>query len=282
MKYGFIKPVIKSDHYVFGGGNVPFVEHRPDGNWFNSRPGKELQSTNFESYNCTGFNTAAQIECYMKEVFGIDANYSDRWIGIVAGTKEPGNDPQIVYEAIRKNGLIPDSMLPWSSDIQNVDEYYSFKGGNEALCRELGKKWLEKYEFFHEWVNTDSNTPEEKLHNIKVALKSSPLSRAVYAWYQDERGVYTALDEENHWSFQYFEDMYSKFEDSYEPTLKDVDQNINFCKRIYIKEKATPVTAPVTVPVIPAGVSPSVSVEKTFWQKILDWILSFISGHQSQ
>lgn len=224
--FGYKPSVIDDTHYVLGASSMPFRVFREDGNWFASRPAKELQSGRYETYNCTSFNTLAQIECYMKEVFGLTVNYSDRFLGIVAGTKPPGNDPQTVYEAIRKHGLIPEEMLPYID--APAEEYYSFKGADEAKCRAEGKKWLEQWEFFHEWVTSTG---------IKTALKSSPLSRAVYAWSQDDRGIYIRQSGDNHWSFQYAHDLYGKFEDSYEPTLKDVDQDINFCKRIYIQKR---------------------------------------------
>lgn len=255
---GFIAKPILPEHYVFGGDYMPYVIHREDGNWFASRPGKEYQRLNgCETFNCTGFNTLAQIECYMKEVFGIIVNYSDRWLGIVAGTTPPGNDPQNVYEAIRKYGLIPEEMLPFSSDITTVEEYYSFKGADEVACYRAGREWLAKYEFLHEWVVTEGQTKEEKLHNINVALKSSPLSLAVYAWHEDERGVYVKMGPENHWTFLWGQEMYGKVEDSYDPTLKDIDQDINYCKRIYIAERKQ-VEQPVDKP--------------SWWSVIIGWL----------
>lgn len=235
---GYIKPKIEKEHYVLGGLNVPFEVKQENGNWFHSLPLKEYQvKNNIETYGCTSFNTLAQIEAYMKRVFNLDVEYSDRFLGIVAGTKPPGNDPQVVFEAIRKHGLIPDSMLPFSDDIMSVEEYYSFKGGNEEACRAEGKKWLEKYEFFHEWVFNENQPEEEKWNNMKVALKSSPLSVCVYAWTKDDRNVYIAMGQPNHWTCMYNIEDVLKIFDTYEPVLKDVLQNIEYCKRIYIRPR---------------------------------------------
>lgn len=250
MNYGYIQPKIKKEDYILGASPVPFIVVRNDGNWFGTRPKKELQNINFETYNCTSFNTLAQIEAYMKEVFKEDVEYSDRWLGIIAGTRPPGNSPELVYDAIRRYGLIPEAMLPWSEDLANVDEYYSFKGADREACYKAGREWLEKYEFFHEWIATEGNTREEKIHNMKTALKSSPLTREVFAWAQDDRGIYVKLGSANHWTFVYAHDLYDKVEDSYDPTLKDVDQDFDFCKRIYIRKRVTP-------------------VKKNFWEMIL-------------
>ncbi len=246
---GFIKPTIEKDHYILGVSSLPFVINEPTGNWGVDLPIKEYQSKpGLETYNCTGFNTLNQIEAYMFKVFGEKVNYSDRWVGIISGTSAElgGNDPQMVCEAIRKCGLIPESMLPFSDEITSTGEYYSFKGADEQACRAEAQKWLEKWEFYHEWVFSQGQASDEKIHNMKVALKSSPLTMAVYAWAQDERGVFVKLGYENHWTCLYAIEDFQKVFDSYDPTDKNVEQDINFCKRIYIKkkEKNTPV-API-------------------------------------
>lgn len=260
MIYGYRPSIIDKTHFVLGSASMPTKVIREDGNWFASRPQKELQNTGFETFGCTNFNTLAQVEAYMKEVFKIDCNLSERFLGIMSGTDPAlgGNDPQKVYEAIRKYGVIPDSMLSWTPDIRDVNEYYSFKGGDEATCRIEGQRWLEKYAFYHAWVSTDANTEDERLNNLKVALKSSPVSRSVYAWETDNRGVYVARGADNHWSFQWAEDVFSKFEDSYEPTLKDVDQPISMCKMIYIEERNK------------GGVV--VALKLTLWQAVINWL----------
>lgn len=220
---------------------MSFIEYLPFGDWFNSLPGKELQLKGFETFNCTSFNTLAQVECYFKQVYGVNVNFSDRWLGIVAGTTSRGNDPQKVYEAIRKYGLIPDEMLPFSDDITSLADYYSFKGADKDACYREGEKWLKLWDFQHEWVVTEGLTEEEKEKNMRVALKSSPLCIGVYAWYADQRGVYVKMADENHWTFAYaLDDItgFKKVDDSYDPTFKNVDQVGDFCKRIYIGKRA--------------------------------------------
>lgn len=248
MEYkGFLKPnIVEKKEYVLGQGNVPFTIMKPDGNW-NELPADELQSRpNLETYNCTGFNTLKQIEEYEKAAFGESNNYSERWLGIVAGTKMPGNDPQTVYEAIRKYGIIPDSMLPFSDDITTLGDYYSFKGGDEKSCYEAGQAWLAKNNFYHEWVfDPSQNIPlDEKINNMKLALKYSPLGIAVYAWATDARGIYVKLGDENHWTSQYAFGDFQEIFDSYDPTHKILEQDIVYCKRIHI-DRITPASKPI-------------------------------------
>tara|TARA_R110000868_G_scaffold75379_4_gene217565 strand:+ start:157 stop:987 length:831 start_codon:yes stop_codon:yes gene_type:complete len=241
MNYGFIKPTIEAKQYVLGNVNVPFKVLKEDGDWRdNMRPVKEIQfNDKFDTYNCTSYNTLNQIEQYMYVAFKETVNYSDRWLGIIAGTKPPGNDPHIVYEAIRKYGLIPEDMLPYSDDLTSVDEYYSFKGADMEACYAEGRKWLEKYDFMHEWCfDPQGNIPnDEKVNNIKASLKASPVSFAVFAWVEDSRGVYIRLGGDVHWtSCMCYDDLQRVF-DSYDPVEKPVDQEIFYAKRIHIEKK---------------------------------------------
>lgn len=241
MKYDFIKPKIEPKHFILGQGNVPFNIINPERDWSNDLPKDEIQQIKgLETYNCTAFNTLKQIQMYEKFAFHQDNNYSERWLGIIAGTEPPGNDPHIVYEAIRKYGLIPDSMLPFSDDITTIEDYYSFKGGNKDACYEAGIKWLETKNFFHEWVfdpNVNLST-EQKKDALKTALYSSPICLAVYAWIQNDKGIYIKLGEENHWTCMSKFDEYQNIIDSYNPTHKLADQDIIYAKRIYIQIKS--------------------------------------------
>lgn len=236
---GFIAPTLDNKNYIFGSSSVPFLVIKPDGNWLSSAPIKELQKLQFETYNCTSFNTLNQIENYMLEVFGEVVNYSDRWLGIVAKTKPPGNDPHTVLEAIRKYGLIPEEMLPYSADLKNVEEYYSFKGADEEACKKAGLQWLERFDFFHEYCFDQYSSTEEKIKNIKLCLTTSPVTLDVYAWFRDSRGIYIKAGQSNHWTMVYSYKDLSKVYDSYDPVFKDVDQESTFAKRIYIVKKDT-------------------------------------------
>lgn len=237
---GFIEPVIDSTHYFLGAGLVPQVVLQPNSDWADSLPETEKQQRQFETFNCTSFNTLNAIEMLMFKKFGQRVNYSDRWVGIVAGTsaQKGGNDPHVVCEAIRKNGLIPEEMLPYSNDLQSADEYYSFKGRDEDACRRAGKEWLKQYDFKHEWVFDKSQPLDEKILNMKQALKYSPLALSVYAWSVKD-GVYWKAGAENHWTSKFAQPKLSKIFDSYDPFIKDVDQNFSYCKRFSIEKQAT-------------------------------------------
>lgn len=179
-------------------------------------------------------------EFYLKAKYGGDYNYSDRFTGIIAGTRPPGNDPNIVLEAVRHNGFIPEAELPFSSDLKTIDDYFSFKGADEVKCRKDGFDWLKSFTLKHDWLHND-NTPVDP-EMIKVALKYSPLGVAVAAWTFGEY-FYIRAGEDNHWIVMYgYEDnKYWKIFDSYDNTHKQLawDFNFYFIKRISVTKNLT-------------------------------------------
>ena len=162
---GFIPPKEKPENYILGDGNVPQVVLQPNSDWTEYLPVEEKQNVNFETFNCVSFGTLSAIEVLMFRLFGEKHNYSDRFVGIMAGTKEGGNDPDTVCEAIRKYGLIPEEMLPMTG-VDNIDEYYSFKGADKEACLKAGQDWLEKFTFLHEDVFKPNEPKEEKIKKI--------------------------------------------------------------------------------------------------------------------
>lgn len=236
--FGFKPSIINRTHYFLGASAVPQVVLQPEGDWENCLPDYEAQFKNgVETFNCIGEGLTNTVEIMHFELFGERVNFSDRWVGIISGTKEGGNDPQTVYEAVRKYGLIPESMLPFSSDITSIEEYYSFKGADKDACYAAGKAWLAKYDFFHEWVFDADQPADEKLNNMKVALHYSPIAFSVFAWQADSRGVYVKAGEENHWTTIYSIKQFEQIFDSYEPYKKLLEQDSSYCKRIHLALK---------------------------------------------
>jgi hypothetical protein len=229
--YGFIEPEkIKPEDYIFGTiqGN-PIV---PDGQWNEWLPDFECQLNDYlDTQNCTGFGSTNMIEVYLRKVFGINENYSDRAVGINAGTHPPGNNPHTVLESIRKTGLVDEKELPF--DVDSIEKYYS----PNPLPSELKNKcvaWLDKYVLRHEWVD---GTTEAMIE----ALKYSPLGVGVYAWaIDDDTFLYVRPKGrgDGHWCVIYGYE-YGKFWkcfDSYDNSIKYLDWNFGFkwVKRIYI------------------------------------------------
>ena len=244
-KFNLLPPPDDKKAWVLGDANVPFETLVADGNWKKVKISPELQSKRqIETYDCVGYAIASGIEKVHKLKYEIEPNYSDRWLGIIAKTKEKqGNDPHTMCEAIRKYGMIPEEMLPFSDDINGYDEYYSFKGADEKACYEQGRKWLEQYDFRHDWVYRPTAPDDEKRNNIKVCLKASPIPLSLFAWATDARGVYVSAGTQNHLTLGEAFNVFIEVFDSYEPYEKQVDQVPLYAKRIYLAKRTPPTPA---------------------------------------
>lgn len=192
-------------------------------------------------------NSVPTVDDVLKNPQGFDFNISDRFLGIMAGTTAKGNDPSNVYEAVRKFGLIPEEMLPWSEDIKTAEDYYSFKGADKEACYRAGREWLSKKSFLHQWVFNPSAPLSEKINNMKVALKYSPLCVDVYAWQMDDKGFYVRGGQSGHWTTCYNVKDFEYIFDSYFPHGKILtpDFNFYFCKRISVEKLSTFTKVPI-------------------------------------
>src|SRR3990167_8632519 len=182
---GFIPANIEYDHWVLGSAASIKSPELTDGHWYKLGhvPDGERQGNPFmDSNNCTGFGYTNRVEILWHRVFGAWRNFSDRWVGIVAVTQPPGNQPHIVAEAARKAGLVDEYVLPFTDDIDTVQKFYTPKPLPEPLVAQ-GNEFLRKHEIQHDWVQSDRET-------MKYALQFSPLGIAVCAWYRGEDGLY--------------------------------------------------------------------------------------------
>lgn len=214
--HGFIAPEIMPDHYVLGVGLVPEIILQPDGQWLDYAPEGEKQSNeHIETYGCTCFNTNNPIEFMVRRLLQNEENYSDRYTYVVSETQPPGNDPHVVAEAIRSMGLVAESLLPFREDILSLPEFESFEDKDQQLF-DQGKKWLERFDFKHEWVfNGDVTDSKERMMK---ALRLSPLGASVRAW-QMRNGLYykDPGQSDTHWTViaGYVKEKYWIIYDSY-------------------------------------------------------------------
>lgn len=242
-KYGFIPPVITETDYILGSKKLPEKIIRSDGQWDNFLPVNEIQRKLIETMNCSCYGTLNALETFHKALYSIEHNWAERYIGIIANTTTQGNSPHKVAEVIRKTaGLIPETELPFNNSIKSWAEYYSPKPMTQKYL-DIGKEWLEKYEFLHEYVFVDTTanyTYKQKL--LMKALQYSPLGVSVMAW-QHRNGRYykNPSQRDNHWCclYGYVKGNYWKVFDSYDNTHKRLewDYNFNFVKRYHLKKK---------------------------------------------
>lgn len=239
VKQDLIVGEITPDQHIFLGGDETPIQQ--DGQWVDFLPDEEEQRKKIESSNCTAFAWLNAIEIFLKRVFKITENNSDRFLGIVAGTTPQGNDPHIVGEAIRRFGCIPEKELPFDENISTPEAYYTPKPIPGRLIA-LGDVWRNRFNFKHQWVLT--GTPDKE--KLTEGLKFSPIGIGVFAWYyeEDENGerIYKRYNNrpDGHWTLLvgYKENEYWLVFDSYAPFLKKLDWNydIRFAKKISISD----------------------------------------------
>ena len=233
--YGFIPPAERlPEEYVLGGLSLlPREELQPSGQWHEFLPVKEIQrNEKFDSYNCTAYATLNCYEILFKKIFGSEKNWSERFLGINAGTRPPGNDPHKVAEALRKKGSIPDEYMPFAL-ANTIEEYYAPDPPTPSMLLE-GQKLLDEFEVKHEWVDGDAQS-------MMRALKFSPLGVAVYAWQQNAEELYARGGGDTHWTcvFGYEKDKFWLVYDSYDDSVKKLvwDFSFKYVKRYWLAKR---------------------------------------------
>ena len=242
--HGFIPDVIEPDNYLLGQAKVPTVTLEPDGQWVDNLPEFEHQKRNgLETSNCVGYGTLNCLEILYKRQYGEEINWSDRFVGILAGTTPSGNSPHKVAESIRKTGLVLDELLPFAENISEWDEYYSPNPMTTQYLK-LGWQWLRTYEFKHEWVFRPWTRREGKVGALMTALRYSPIGISVYAWSWEMQGdekIYMKPEGagDNHWVvlYGYVEGKYWLKFDSYDDSKKKLawDYDFGMAKRFYLE-----------------------------------------------
>src|SRR3990167_1033891 len=230
--FGYIKDTIDPMDYVLGSLQIPTEVLVESGQWDEFIPADEIQRTEkYDTYNCTAFGTLNVLEFLFKRLFGETKNWSERYVGIAAGTRPPGNSPKTVIETIRKtSGVIDDELLPMSK-AATVEEYYS-PDPLPVLLTWKGEDFLKETKINYEWVFDDKRKYNQK-EAIKESLRYSPLGVAVHAWQYDfDKKVYVRPKgvEDNHWCVLYgFEKgKYWKCFDSYNSSVKFLDLDYSF------------------------------------------------------
>ncbi len=195
---GLIVKEPSATSYKTGGATgIVSKEINPSGDWKPYLPSTEQQSFSFDTLSCTSFSLNNVFETVLnyrlqKGLVNVDAveflqkngyldqkglvNFSDRYTAIMSNTTEYGNDFETVGNCVRKNGLIPEKMLPFGGN--NFKEYHDKKNITPEMIA-MGKKFLTYFEPMYEWVffsttsDTELNPYEARLSSD--ALKQSPL-----------------------------------------------------------------------------------------------------------
>lgn len=242
--YGYISPTLDTTNYF--SGSLPKIIVNPTGDWRPFVPKYEPQffDGGGDTNDCTIFGLENTIQTYFKGVFGIDVDYSERYVSNgMNRDNSVGADPHLSPEWVRKNGVINQELLPMPSSLA---EYRTPRPLPQNLLDE-GKKW--EYELQHEYVFANSPNKKVRLALLREHLKYSPLGLSVTAW-REEDGLYVDDGKPNtHWCTLIYIDendvMYVY--DSYDLLINGTstalikklhpDHHIEVCKRYLITPK---------------------------------------------
>jgi len=222
--YGLKLDKQKPEDYIFGASPLPYEELQPNGDWTTFLPYKEIQNLNgVEPYACVSFTILNCLEILIKRKYGIDTNWSDRFLAAISGTGAGGNSANVVAEFLRKLGVVPQEVWQFDDKVKSFEDFYAPIPDEIYI---LAKEFLAEYEFKYEFVPANNES-------IAKALKTAPLLLAVAAWYLKD-GKYFKPDgvEDNHATtlVAIKEGEYKRVFDSYadgegDPYLKDYDWN---------------------------------------------------------
>lgn len=250
QNHGFIPSKIEPDHYIHGDhklGDAPVIQ---DGQWDLWLPIAEDQNlSGLEPMCCTTMAITNVVETLITQKFGEIDVYSKRFLAYISGTTQYGNDPHTVAEALREKGDVNESDYPYTTLIDTWVKFYAIPA--QALYAKA-LLFLSKFNYGHSWVTNTSQA------SLMAALNFSPLSAAVFAWYQDPAtGYYIAPagTEPSHYVMIYGYDRnnYWKIWDSYAKEAKKLAWDFPF-----IQVKRHTITKNSAVQALP------------WWQKILD------------
>lgn len=236
--HGFLYEPTQPDHWEMGQGKAGMrfgaTALMKDGHgWQAYKPVTELQNRyGLETMACTVFGSLNAWETLAKFLGFNDfpSNCSDRFNAILAGITPQGGSPQTSAETIRKYGVIPEEVLPFSDNIHDWQEYYSPYPMDPAMIT-LGKTITNKFILGHEYVFNGFRVDKPGL--LMKALERGPVCVSVYAWKMDGKtGLYfkTPADTDQHWVqlLDYEEGKSWLIFDQYEPFLKHVAWDTDF------------------------------------------------------
>lgn len=275
---GFIKPTITSDHYILGGGMIPKIIIRADRQWTNFLPDPEKQfNSSFDTFGCTVFGTLNALEVFLTAIGYRQENKSDRCLYIFSDTHPPGNDPHVVSETIRNVGVVPESDLPFSPEIDTLEKFTALTDWERKADLVDARKWLQTFEYLHEWVFESGIPLAEKQKRIWECLQYSPIGASVRAWAMNDAGLYCKQpgEEDNHWTvivggvFGEYWIIFDTYPDDSGLFLKKLawDYDFGFAKRYHVEQTM----------LTPEDEKSVVDDRPDFWEAAWDFIKSLIA-----
>lgn len=197
-----------------------------------------------------------------------DFYLSRRWVAILSGVRDNGNEQKEFWRLASVMGLIPFTMLPYSHE-DAFDEFTRNDFNNEYFnpdvitseMRALGKEFLKRVRIEFVEVGKRWNNKDPKL--LLAELKQSPLQMGVTTkdtqWNQEKvkwNWLYSADHSVELYKYEENSDYPYYIYDSYEPHLKRL--SADYYTPIVTKAVLTAIPQPISIP----------NEKKTIWVKV--------------
>ncbi len=149
----------------------------------------------FDSLSCTSFSALNVIEMMFKQIDlpiehkiflesngyykNVEINFSDKFIAITSGTTKNGNSFQNVGNAIRHNGLIPDSMLPFGNE-KTWEDWHNKNQINSKMI-DLGKEFVRYFDisYYFVYFSNDGVVNDDYRKSMENNIANAPLQIAI-------------------------------------------------------------------------------------------------------
>ena len=119
--FGFQPPIIEESDFWLGSGKLGSQIINEKGDWRPYLPVFEKQNKGNETNCCVSFGTLSALEILHKFLYGVEPNYSDRFLCKISDTGPNGNDPKKVSNALRHCGSVPEEEYPF---VIPLDEFF--------------------------------------------------------------------------------------------------------------------------------------------------------------
>ena len=193
------------------------------GNWEKFLPTYEPQilKDGTDENGCWIWGTLNLLEIVLKIKDGKDYNLSERFLYNGLLSDGTGGNPINACEFIHKNGIIDNELLPTPDTLAELKIPRPLT--NKLLCE--AKQFPYKI-YYSKWYTLGI------ANKISEFLEKYPIGVTLYAWTQDEKGLYYRPDQsikDNHFCvlFKETDDFYCVF-DTYDHSIKNVRKDMGF------------------------------------------------------
>lgn len=268
-----IEPIKDSDWIMGVESGIEPQTLNAEHDWDNLLAEDEWQKKYWETNSCVSFSAVKQVTMYVnylanlfleKHLFREDTeqalkdlgfiingrfNASDRFIAKLSGTTKNGNSFMRVWDAIRHNGLVPETDWPWPSGTFNThnDFWNEYMKDVPQSVIDKGSKFLDLLEVQYEWVLTGTFNADKLILGLEQAPLQIGTPVCIPDWNNENVPACPGVAA-SHATVLYGFDKYKSWNihDQYAPFKKKLawDYSIPYAIKGILKEKKPKVETP--------------------------------------